>query len=382
MSKDYYKILGVEKTATAEDIKKAFRKLAHQHHPDKESGNETKFKEINEAYQVIGNVDKRKQYDQFGADFEQQGGFGGGVGWDDFMRYARGQNGGSFDLGDLGDIFGDIFGGAFGGGGARRRQAVGNDIEMRVDLDFKEAVFGAEKTIETYRVTACQRCHGQGAEPGTTLKKCATCAGHGIVEQVQRTILGYMRQRAACPDCRGQGNRPEKTCQECTGTGVTKQLTKLRVKIPAGIDDGQAIRLDGEGEQAPYGGGAGDLYIRVTLRRQDDFQRSGNDIVSTTTISFAQAALGTKVDILTIDGVVEMKIPAGTQSSKVFRLKGKGVPQLGGSQRGDHLVTVVVHTPSKLSKAEKKLFKDLAHLHGDSIETGGLFGFRLSTAYY
>ncbi len=378
MSKDYYKTLGVDKGASQDEVKKAFRKLAHQYHPDKQSGNETKFKEINEAYQVIGNPEKRKQYDQFGADFAQQGGFGGGMNWDDFMRQARQGGGGFGGFGgqgvefDLGDIFGDMFGGAFGGGRSRRRSR-GSDIEMKLDIDFKEAAFGAEKQVELYKTTSCKHCHGDGAEPGSKIKTCSTCGGQGVVERVQQTILGAMRTQVTCPECRGQGQKPEKTCSECTGTGVTKQSTKLNVKIPAGIDDGQAIRLTGEGEATAYGGQTGDLYIRMNVKSSKDFKRSGTDIHSTATIAFSQAALGTKIDVKTLDGEVEVKIPAGIQSGKVLKLKNKGVPVLGHSDRGDHLITVEVHTPTKLSKKEKQLYKQLAELKDEPVDSGGGF---------
>ncbi len=380
MSKDYYKVLGVEKGASQDEIKKAFRKLAHQHHPDKSTGDEAKFKEANEAYQVLSNKEKRAQYDQYGADFEQQGGFGGGMNWDDYMRQARQGGGGfnqggmNFDFGDLGDIFGDMFGGAFGGGRRSQRQQ-GSDIEVKVDLEFKEAVFGVEKEIEINKASACKRCHGDGAEPGTKTKQCPTCKGNGVVEQIQRTILGNMRTRGVCPECRGKGNIPEKECTECTGTGVTKQLAKFSVKIPAGIDDGQMIRLDDQGEVAPFGGSAGDLYVRVRVAKPKAYTRQEFDILSTVEISFAQAALGTHVEIETVDGNVEVKIPAGTQSGKVLKLNGKGVPHVGRSDRGDHLITVVVKTPGKLSKAEKKLYKELAALHDEEVDSGGgLFG--------
>jgi molecular chaperone DnaJ len=375
MSKDYYKVLGVEKGASQDEIKKAFRKLAHQYHPDKSSGNEEKFKEINEAYQVVGNEEKRKQYDQFGADFEQQGGFGGGMNWEDMMRQARQQGQGgfggiNFDFNDIGDMFSDLFGGGGGRGGRRRQQ--GADIELKVDLDFKEAVFGVEKDLEVYKTSPCKHCKGDGAEPGSKTKQCTTCNGQGVVEQIQRTILGAMRSRATCPECRGSGSIPEEKCKECTGTGVKKQQSKFNIKIPAGIDDNQMIRLDGEGETAAYGGSAGDLYVRVRVKPNKTFKRQKYDVLTELEISFAQAALGTHRDVETLDGKVELKVPAGTQSGKVFRLKGKGIPELGGrGDRGDQLVTVIVKTPAKLSKQEKKLYKELANLHDETVDGGG-----------
>lgn len=384
MSKDYYKVLGIEKTATPDEVKKAFRKLAHQYHPDKSSGDEAKFKEINEAYQVLGNEEKRKQFDQYGADFEQQGGFGGGMNWEDVMRQARQQGGGgfgggaqgvNFDFSDIGDMFGDLFGFSSRGGSGGRRRAQGADIEVKVDLDFKEAVFGTDKELEVYKTSACKQCSGSGAEPGSSLKSCNTCGGNGVVEQIQRTILGAMRARTPCPDCRGAGSKPEKNCSACTGTGVKKQTAKFHVKIPAGIDDNQMIRLDGEGETAAYGGSAGDLYVRVRVKPHKGFTRHKQDILTELTISFAQAALGTHADVETIDGPVELKIPAGTPAGKVFKLKGRGIPSLGRGERGDQLVSVMVKTPVKLSKKEKKLYQELAALHDEPVDSGGgLFG--------
>ncbi|MDP3970927.1 MAG: molecular chaperone DnaJ [bacterium] len=380
MSKDYYNVLGVDKGATHEEIKKAFRKLAHKYHPDKEGGDEAKFKEINEAYQIVGNEEKRKQFDQYGADFQQQGGFGGGMGWDDFMQQARqggggggGFNGAHVDLGDLGDIFGELFGGGFGfgGGGRRKQHKVGSDIEVKVDLSFNEAVFGIEKSIDLHKVDTCKRCDGNGGEPRTKVDSCKTCGGHGIVEQIQRTLLGAMRTQVECPDCRGAGTIAEKTCDECTGTGVTKQPTNIKVKIPAGIEDGQAIKLTGAGEASAYGGDHGSLYVRVKVKDSKQYTRDGETIRSDVEVSFPQATLGTKVDVSTVDGKVELKIPAGTQSGKVLKLRGKGAPAIGSSQRGDHLVTIVVKTPTKPSRKEKKLLKELADLNGEEIINGG-----------
>lgn len=380
MAKDYYSALGIEKTATHDEVKRAFRKLAHQYHPDKAGGNEQKFKEINEAYQVLGNEQKRKQYDQFGADFQQQGGFGQGMNWDDFMRHARSGDfatgGFSADFGDMGDILSEIFGmSGFSTGPRARRRNRGEDAEVRVDVDIAEVLTGTEKDIELYKTAACKRCGGDGAEPGAGMKKCQLCAGIGHVEQLQRTFLGTMRSRSTCSECRGAGVMPEKECRECTGTGVTKQRSRLNVKIPAGIDDGQMIRLSGEGETAAFGGSTGDLYVRVHMRSHKGLQREGQDIRSDAEISSTQAALGTRVDIETIDGNVELKVPAGIPAGKVLRLKGKGVPRLGGGERGDHFVTVLVKTPTKLSKREKQLFKELAQIRGEKVDTGtGFFG--------
>lgn len=242
MSKDYYNILGVGKTASKEEIKKAFREKAHLFHPDKPGGDEKKFKEINEAYQVLGNDEKRQQFDQFGSDFAQQGGFGGGMGWEDIMRQAR-QGGGSysnvdFDMGDLGDILGGMFGGGFGGGSHRKRNTRGRDIEIDLHLDFKEAVFGADKVIELMKLQTCDSCNGNGAEPGTKIITCKACEGKGSVRKMQRTILGNIQTMAVCTECHGEGKTNEKNCAKCDGQGRSKQKVKIDIKVPAGIDNG------------------------------------------------------------------------------------------------------------------------------------------------
>lgn len=361
MAKDYYKILGVDKNASPEEIKKAFRKLAHQYHPDKKGGDEAKFKEINEAFQVLGNEQKRKQYDQFGADFEQQGGFGGGAGWEDFMRAARGQggfNGAQFDFGGFGDIFGDLFG--FSGdrrrGGSQKR---GSDIQVDLELHFREAVFGVEKEINLTKHNACTVCSGSGAEPGSAQKNCPTCDGQGQVRRVQQTILGAMQTVTTCHECHGTGSVAEKKCRHCSGSGTERSAARFTVKIPAGIDDGGAIRLSGKGEHPGAGGVPGDLYVRVHVRPDKIFKREGYDIFTEKIISYPQAALGDTVAIDTLDGEKKLSIPEGTQSHQQFRLRGLGVPELHGNHRGDHYVTVIVDVPKKLSRPAKKLIEEL-----------------------
>ncbi|MCX6779647.1 MAG: DnaJ domain-containing protein [Candidatus Magasanikbacteria bacterium] len=266
MSKDYYKILGVEKNATTDEIKKAFKKAAMQHHPDRPGGDEKKFKEANEAYQVLSDADKRAKYDQFGSDFEQQGGFGGGAGWEDFMHSARGGQGGFQFEGDLGDIFGEMFG--FGGGRSQRasRQSRGHDIQVDVELEFKEAAFGVEKHIHLRKQSTCDVCGGNGAEPGSKLDTCSTCKGQGQVVQIQRTFLGAMQTVVTCTDCKGRGQKPSKKCKHCDGSGVVQKDQDITVKIPGGIDEGESIRLTGYGEAAPHGGQAGDLYVRAHIK--------------------------------------------------------------------------------------------------------------------
>jgi len=364
MPKDYYKILGVEKNASQEEIKKAFRKLAHKYHPDKKGGDEKKFKEVNEAFQVVGNEEKRKQYDQFGADFAQQGGFGGGVGWEDFMRAARGQNGGSggfqgnFGGIDLGDLFGDIFG--FSGGRTRGRgQRRGNDIQVDVRLEFREAVFGVEKEIRLTKNNICDVCSGTGAEPGSGTKKCSDCNGQGQVRHVQQTILGAMQQVVTCSTCEGTGQVPNKMCKHCGGDGAVRGESNYKVKIPAGISEGEMIRLTGKGEAAGVGSNPGDLYVKVHVREEADYRREGDDIHTEVHISYPQAVLGDKVEIDTLEGKKKLVIPAGTQSHQKFKLKNLGVLRLHHSGRGDQYVKVIVDVPKRVSRKGKKLLEEL-----------------------
>ncbi|PIR76432.1 MAG: molecular chaperone DnaJ [Candidatus Magasanikbacteria bacterium CG10_big_fil_rev_8_21_14_0_10_42_10] len=361
MSKDYYKILGVEKGASQDEIKKAFRKLAHKHHPDKPGGDEAKFKEVNEAYQVVGDETKRKQYDQYGADFQQQGGFGGGAGWEDFMRAARG--GGGFQQGggaqfDFGDIFGDMFG--FGGGGrSGGRQRRGNDIQVDIELTFEDAAFGVERDITLQKQNDCDVCSGSGAEPGSEVKSCAECGGRGQVIRVQQTILGAMQTAATCPTCHGAGKKSEKSCKHCGGGGMVRSESAYKVKIPGGIDTGGVIRLTGKGESAGAGGQAGDLYVQVHVRSKSGFERHEFDIYTTATISFAQAALGDKIEIDTLDGKKKLVIPEGTQPGQKFKLKNLGVTKLHRGGRGDQYITITVSVPKKLSKKGKQLVEEL-----------------------
>lgn len=362
MSKDYYKILGVDKSASQDEIKKAFRKMAHKYHPDKEGGDEAKFKEVNEAFQVVGNSEKRAKYDQFGSDFAQQGGFGGNMNWEDFMRASRGQgNAQGFDFGgfDMGDIFGDIFG--FGGGGRSRGrgQSRGNDIQVDIQLEFREAVFGIDKEIRLTKNNSCDVCSGSGVEPGSKMTTCSDCKGQGQVRRVQQTILGAMQTVSVCPSCQGQGQIPEKRCKHCSGRGVVKSESKYNVKIPAGIDEGEAIRLAGKGESGGAGGVNGDLYIRMHIKEDKNLKREGENIFTEIHINYPQAVLGDKIDIETLDGVKKIVIPEGTQSGQQIRLKELGVPRLHGRGRGDQYVMVIVNVPKKISKSAKKLIEEL-----------------------
>lgn len=364
MSKDYYKILGIEKNASPEEIKKAFRKLAHKYHPDKQGGDEARFKEVNEAYQVVGDEEKRKKYDQFGSDFEQQGGFGQGMNWDDFMRAARGQGQGGFEGAnfggfDFGDIFGDVFG--FGGGGSRggRRQARGNDIQVDIQLEFREAVFGVEKEIRLTKNNPCDVCNGSGTEPGSKMNTCPECNGQGQVRRVQQTFLGAMQTVTTCPRCEGNGSIAEKSCKHCNGRGMMRSESRYTVKIPAGIDDGQSIRLPGKGESAGAGSHAGDLYVRVRVHPERGFERDGDVVHTEAHISVVQAILGDTIEIETLDGRKKLIIPEGTQSHQQFRLKGLGVPDVNSGRRGEQFVKVIVDVPKKVSRKGKKLLEEL-----------------------
>ncbi len=352
--KDFYKILNIEKSASQDDVKRAFRKLAHEYHPDKKGGNEAKFKEINEAYQVLGDEAKRKQYDQFGsAAFDGSGGgnpFGGGGGFPGGFHFDFGGAGG-FE--DLGDILGGMFG---GGGGGRSRHPQGENIEVGIRLTFKEAVFGVEKEIPISRNSTCTRCAGTMAEPGTALKTCTTCDGKGFRLVTQRTMLGAMQMKAACDVCHGVGEKPEKACSECHGKGVVHGRTTVRVDIPAGVDDGVTVRVRGEGESIGSLGEKGDLYLRIRVESDPRFTRDGSTIYAKKNIGFTQAALGDTVDVETVDGKVEVKIPQGTQSGDELRLRGKGVPSHRG--RGDQIVMIQVITPTKLDKKVQELLRE------------------------
>jgi len=362
MAKDYYEVLGVNKSATQDEVKKAFRKLAHEHHPDKGNGNADKFKEINEAYQTLNNPQKRKQYDQFGQSFGGAQG-SGGFNYQDFARAQGGQGGGfsqsnvHFDFSDMGDL-GDMFGSFFGGSRGGTRTARGSDVQVEINIDFEEAVFGVEKIIDLTKRVTCDKCSGNGAEPGSKISDCKTCGGSGRVVRAQQTILGNIQTQATCPDCQGEGKKYEKKCSQCHGTGIVHGSEKIKVQIPAGIETDQSIKLSGKGEPAPKGV-AGDLYININVSSSRKFTRVRNDILSGLNISLKQAILGDKIEIETVDGPVSLKIPAGTQSHTDFRLKSKGVPYLRSRGRGDHIVKVVVDIPRSVSRKQKKFLDEM-----------------------
>ena len=361
MSKrDYYEILGVGKNASADEIKKAYRKAAIKYHPDKEGGDETKFKEASEAYEVLKDPSKRQRYDQFG--HAGVGNGGGAAGGDPFGGFggAGGGQGVHFDFGDLG--LGDIFGSFFGGGQRTRgtRQTRGRDVEVQVEVSFEDAIFGTEKEMALNIEDVCEHCKGKTVEPGHELKTCGTCKGAGQVVQSMRTIFGNIQQASVCPTCKGAGKVPEKACTVCRGKGTQQRKQDIKLKVPAGIDDGSTIRLREHGE-AVANGPKGDLYVHIRVKAHKRFTREGDLILSEEHVNMIDAALGTEIDVETVDGPVRMKVPAGTQSGTDFKLSSHGVPHLRGSTRGAHIVTLIVDTPTKLTKKQKEIleaFKD------------------------
>lgn len=364
MSKrDYYEILGINKDASADEIKKAFRKAAVQYHPDKEGGDEAKFKEANEAYEVLKDPTKRQRYDQFGH-AGVGGAAGGGNPFDGFQGF-NGQ-GMHFDFGDMG--LGDIFGSFFGGGQQqRRRDDMGRDVQTDVTLTFEEAVFGVEKVLHLTMNDVCSHCKGKRAEPGYELKTCEVCKGSGQVVQQMNTVFGAIQQASICRNCDGRGKIPEKPCSVCKATGVERVKQEITVKIPAGIDDGAVIRLREHGEAAANGN-KGDLYVQINVKPHKHFTREGDLILSNQHVSMVDAALGTEIQVETVDGPVTMKVPAGTQSGTDFKLSGHGVPHIRDKNRGSHIVTVLVDTPTNLSKEQQEILKAL-----DQHKKRGLF---------
>lgn len=361
MAKDYYTTLGVDRNASEDDIKKAYRKLAHEWHPDKKGGDEAKFKEINEAYQVLSNKEKRARYDQFG-DASSEGGGGAGFGGFDFRRGFEGFSNGDFHFeGGFNDIFSDIFGAHRGARG--RGTESGVDIQIDVEISFEEMAHGVKKDVSLRRRMLCTVCAGTGGKSGTKEIPCSKCGGAGQVRRTVRSFLGMFQQVEVCDACRGRGKVYRESCSECRGSGRVLRSETIILEIPAGIEDGQMLSLSGEGEAGERGGRPGDLLVAVHVRPHPALGRRGNDILSTVTISCARAALGETVPIETIEGTVSMKIPPGTAPGEVFRIRGKGIVSIGNARgRGDHLVTVLVRIPNRLSREERKLFESLREI--------------------
>ena len=397
MAKDYYKTLGVDKKASKEEVKKAFHKLAHKYHPDKQGGDEAKFKEINEAYQTLSDDNKRAQYDQFGSDFNGggagpgAGGFGGGQGFGGFdfsgfgspkqgeggagfggFDFSGFQNGGGFSAQggpasgwefDLGDIFGDFFG---GGNRGRRAQKKGQDIQVDLQINFKEAIFGTEKKIKLNKHSDCEVCGGSGAEKGASKKKCPTCNGQGFITETRRSILGSFQTQKECSTCFGTGEIPEKKCSNCRGDGIVKREEQITINVPAGITEQEMLRMTGQGEAIPHGQ-AGDLYIKFRIEKDKNWLRDGDNLTTTIKIKLTDAILGTDYNLETLDGPLTLKIPEGISYGEILRLKNKGVPTnrstsaqgFGATKRGDALIKVTFITPNRLSRKTRQIFEDL-----------------------
>lgn len=378
--RDYYEVLGVSKTATDDELKKAFRKLAKQYHPDANPDNkeeaEKKFKEINEAYETLSDPQKRKMYDQFGPD--GPAGFGGGAGGGSY--YTSGFDGFS-DFGDLGDIFSSFFEGGFGGRSSRRNNngpVKGADLKASIDITFEESFLGIEKEIVITRNETCTTCGGNGAKPGTVIDKCNVCGGTGQVRQIQNTILGQMQTTRTCSNCNGTGKVIKQPCEICKGKGKVRKQAKIKVKIPAGIDDNQTIVLRGEGESGSRGGAKGDLYIVVRVKKNSIYTRSGNDVYCTVPITFTQATLGADLEIPMVDGTKEIfKIPEGTQTDTKFTIRNKGFKSINGSGQGNFVFIVQVQVPKRLSKEQRDLLNQLAKTMNEQppVKKKGIFGF-------
>ncbi len=370
--RDYYEVLGVERGASADEIKKAYRKLAVRYHPDKnpdDKSAEEKFKEAVEAYEVLKDSEKRRVYDQYGhAGLSGQGGFQGGFG----------AGGAEFDLSDALRAFMRDFGGfgfndMFGGGGARAQQAHhrGRDLQVKVSLNIEEIAKGASKTIKLKKMVACKTCGGSGAAPGSASKSCEECGGQGRIRRVQRTLLGQFVNVVSCPACQGEGKVISKPCSDCRGRGVVKGEETVKVKIPAGVSGGNYITLKGQGDAAERGGAAGDVFVVVEEKESELFERHGDDLLVTVAVLAADLALGAKVEVPTVTGRVSMKIPPGTHSHKIFRIPNRGVPHLHGPGRGDQLVRVIAWTPTKISAEERELLERLREIEADQLPPPG-----------
>ncbi|MGI0481848.1 molecular chaperone DnaJ [Geminocystis sp. CENA526] len=370
MSGDYYEILGVSRSATKDEIKSAYRKMARKYHPDvnKDPGAEERFKEINRAYEVLSEPETKARYDRFG-EAGVGGASSGGVGFD------------PNDMGGFADIFETFFGGGFGGGGAgtatrRRGPTRGDDLRLDLRLKFREAIFGGEKEIKIPHLETCQTCNGSGAKAGSSPKTCGTCGGTGQVKRATRTPFGSFAQVSTCPTCNGEGQIIEEKCDSCGGQGRKQVNKKLKITIPAGVDNGTRLRVTGEGDAGSRGGPSGDLYVYLAVENDTHFKRDGINILSEMTISYLQAILGCRLKVPTIDGEHEITIPAGLQPNTVMTLEDKGVPKLGNSvSRGNHLLTIKVDIPTKINSEERELLEKLAQIKGEHTSKKGFEGF-------
>ncbi|MBU4274398.1 molecular chaperone DnaJ [Patescibacteria group bacterium] len=367
MAKNYYEVLGITKGASQEEIKKAFHRLAHKHHPNK-GGEEKKFKEINEAYQILSDKEKRAQYDQFGQVFE--GGMpGGGAGFDPGWFWGNNKPEGfnvEFDLGDLGDIFGDLFG--FSSKKRAKDIRKGSDIKIEIEINLEETLKETKKVISLKKMSVCSRCEGRGAEPGTKIDECFSCRGMGQVQQIRRTVLGSFTHLTLCPECGGEGQKPEKPCNVCKGEGRIKDEEDIAIFIPAGVDTNQIIKVSGKGNTGRRGGKTGDLYIRVFVKPHPVFERRGDDLYLTKEISLTQAALGDEIEMPILDGSASspqgktkilLTVSAGTESGKILKISDKGIPRFGGYGRGNLFVELILKTPKKLTKKQRELLEKL-----------------------
>ena len=360
--RDYYEVLGVDRSASEDEIKKAYKKMARKYHPDLNPGDksaEEKFKEVNEAYEVLSDANKKARYDQYGhAGVDPNfgaGGFGGGFD-------------GGFDFSDLGDIFGSFFGGGFGGGRRTNPNAPqrGESIRLAVTISFEEAAFGCEKEVTVERYETCDTCHGSGCAPGTSPEVCPDCHGTGTVQQRRQTPMGVFATSSPCPKCGGKGRIIHQPCKDCRGSGMMRKRRTIQASIPAGIDNGQTISIRGQGNAGKNGGPAGDLLITITVRPHELFRREGTSVLCEAPITFTQAVLGAELEIPTIDGKVKYTLPEGTQSGTTFRLKGKGIPSINGRGRGDQYVTVYIETPRNLNKEQREALKKFAEAMGEN----------------
>ena len=374
MAADYYELLGISRNASKEDIKRAYRRLARQYHPDvnKEEGAEERFKEINRAYEVLSEPETRARYDRFGeAGVSAGAGAGGAAGYQDFAT----------DMGGFADIFETIFsgfGGATAGGSTRRRTGPtrGDDLRLDLQINFREAVFGGEKEIRIPHLETCETCEGSGAKPGSGASTCSTCSGSGQVRRATRTPFGSFAQVSVCPTCNGEGRVIEEKCETCGGAGRKRETKKLKITIPPGVDNGTRLRVSSEGDAGLRGGSPGDLYVYLGVKPDPEFKRDGLNLLSEITVSYLQAILGCRIKVNTVDGEEDLNIPAGTQPDTVLTLESKGVPKLGNPvSRGDHLITVHVEIPTRLNAKERELLEELAKIKGENSGKGGLEGF-------